>query len=383
MRPALRLAIVAGEASGDALGASVLAALRAQGIAVEVCAVGGERMAAFGVSSLFPLADIAVMGFGPVVARLPLLLRRIRQTAAAIVDFAPDIVLTIDAPDFCKRVARKVRAQAGHIPIVHWVCPSVWAWRPGRAPAMKPYIDEILCLLPFEPAALARLGGPEGVYIGHPLVEEMAEIAQADGAAKEALLLLPGSRRAEIARLLPLFLSASAGLGVRRVLPTLPMLEAQVRALCAGHPDVTIVVGEGAKRTAFAQAKLALAKSGTVTLELALGGIPMVTAYRVADWEAFIVRRLVSLPSAILPNLILGENVVPEFLQQAATAEALRAALGALLTDEAACARQRTAFERLRAYMHPPGMLPAAQKVVERLLYHARKAAGDTGRCLT
>ncbi|MCA1998834.1 MAG: lipid-A-disaccharide synthase, partial [Hyphomicrobiales bacterium] len=185
MRQPLRLAIVAGEASGDMLGASLLGALAARGVAVEAMGVGGPALTEAGLATLFPQSEIAVMGFGPVIRRLPLLIRRIRETAEAIVAARPDALVTIDAPDFSKRVARRVRKASPDIPTLHWVCPSVWAWRPGRAPAMRPYIDHILCLLPFEPEALHRLGGPEGHYVGHPLVERIAEMRPA-GAAEAA-----------------------------------------------------------------------------------------------------------------------------------------------------------------------------------------------------
>src|SRR5690606_3570402 len=143
---------------------------------IELCGVGDHGLPEAGLKPLFPQADIAVMGFGPVIARLPLLLRRMEDAARGVAAFKPDLLLTIDSPDFCLRVAKKVRARAPDIPIVHWVCPSVWAWRSGRARRMAPHVDRILALLPFEPAALARLHGPETVYVGHPLMERLGEL---------------------------------------------------------------------------------------------------------------------------------------------------------------------------------------------------------------
>jgi lipid-A-disaccharide synthase len=297
------------------------------------------------------------MGLGPVIRRLPLLMRRIRETAASIAAERPDILVTIDAPDFSKRVARRVRVLAPDIPIIHWVCPSVWAWRPGRAPAMRPYIDHVLCLLPFEPAALQRLSGPPGTYIGHPLIERIDEMRpgtdeeRRQRATDGPVLLLPGSRVSEIRRLLPLFLAATdQGLpkGTRRVIPTLPHLEALVKAE-VGARDIAIVTGEAAKYAAFRSARAALAASGTVTLELALAGIPIIAAYRVAAWEAFIA-----------PNLVLGENLVPEFIQEAATADNLRAALLPLLSGAPEASRQRDGFIRLEALMREDGLSPSA-----------------------
>lgn len=369
----LRIAIVAGEASGDELGASLLKALAERGILVEARGVGGPVLKAAGLESLFDQADIAVMGFGPVIRRLPLLMRRIRETAESIIEWQPDLVLTIDSPDFCKRVARRIRAGAPAIPIVHWVCPSVWAWRPGRAPAMKPYIDDILCLLPFEPAALARLGGPVGHYVGHPLIERLGEYRPRDQAevalraetGRGLALLLPGSRHAELHHLLPVFFETVRETlrqrpGLRWLLPTLKRLEPEVRSQVeAANLPIEVVADDEAKRAAFRQARVALAASGTVTLELALAGIPTVAAYRVAGWEAFIARRLIKVPSVILPNLILDERAVPEFLQEEALASRLVPAVLALVDDMPARAAQIEALSRLEKRMRDDGAGPS------------------------
>jgi lipid-A-disaccharide synthase len=371
----LRIAIVAGEASGDQLGASFIRALRARGLDVELLGVGGPEMSGEGMTSLFPQSDIAVMGLGPVIRRLPLLIRRIRETADFLVREKPDLLLTIDSPDFTKRVAKRVRAAAPEVPILHWVCPSVWAWRPGRAPAMRPYIDHVLCLLPFEPAALERLKGPKGSFIGHPLIERAHDLRPQDDMAaaaratseKPTVLILPGSRNSEIKHLLADFLAAidRAGLDdADLVLPTLPHIEARVREIvsASGLP-VRVIVGEAAKREAMRLARVALAASGTVTLELAVAQIPMITAYRMANWEAFIARRLVTASSAILPNLILSENIVPEFLQEAATPDALAAALLEIIPDGDARARQLDAFYRLDTIMRSDGVSPSSHAV--------------------
>jgi lipid-A-disaccharide synthase len=388
----LRLAIVAGEASGDELGASLLRALRARGIAFEAKGVGGPALAGEGLLTLFPQSDIAVMGFGPVIRRLPLILRRIRESVDAIIAGEPDILLTIDAADFSKRVAKRVRARAPGIPTIHWVCPSVWAWRPGRAPAMKPYIDHILCLLPFEPAALDRLRGPRGHYVGHPLIERLARMRPRDGdeAARRAdarapeLLLLPGSRMSEVRRLLPVFLAAARVVlgdapGARFIIPTLdhvePLVRDIVRRAGEGVP-VEVVTGEEAKYAAFRRARAALAASGTVTLELALAQVPMIAAYRVAGWEAAIARRLVRVPSVILPNIILDAKPVPEFLQDRASPEKLGPALSALVTGEAARQRQIRAFQQLERVMRAKSEAPSARAA--SLLLDVLAKARDT-----
>lgn len=378
MRP-FRLAIIAGETSGDALALRFLAQLRRRLGEREIvlCGVGDHGLPEAGLQTLFPQADIAVMGFGPVIARLPLLLRRMEDAARGIVAFEPDLLLTIDSPDFCLRVARKVRARAPTIPIVHWVCPSVWAWRSGRARKMAPHVDRILALLPFEPEALARLQGPETVYVGHPLMERLAEFRpgtaqerqQREEAMRPLVLVLPGSRRSEIQHLMPVFDAAVAKVaasvpGARFVLPAVTRLQPMIEAASGQWPvKPEIVTGEAAKLTAFRHARAALAASGTVTLELALSQVPTVAAYRGAAWEAVLARKLVKLPSVILPNLILGRNVVPEFIQEEATAEALSRHLLAALAEGPARGAQLQGFAEVETIMRSAGESPAANAV--------------------
>lgn len=381
MRP-FRLAIIAGEASGDALALRFLAALRERmgDRPIELCGVGDHGLPEAGLKPLFPQADIAVMGFGPVIARLPLLLRRMEDAARGVAEFQPDLLLTIDSPDFCLRVAKKVRARAPAIPIVHWVCPSVWAWRSGRARRMVPHIDRILALLPFEPAALARLQGPETIYVGHPLMERLVELRpdaaeqrRRDDAEQPQVLVLPGSRRSEIHHLMPVFGEAVAKVaaavpGARFVLPAVQRLQPMI-AEAAAHWSVKpeIVTGDAAKLAAFRGARAALAASGTVTLELALSQIPTVAAYRGAGWEAFLARRLVKLPSVILPNLILDRSVVPEFIQEEATADALSSHLLAAMAAGEKRQEQLDGFAEVETIMRSAGPSPAANAVAAAL----------------
>lgn len=390
-----RLAIVAGEASGDALALRFLEALRRRLAPREVIVtgVGGEALIAAGLTPIFPQADIAVMGFGPVVARLPLLLRRMEDAARGITRFAPDLLLTIDAPDFGLRVAKKVRARAPDIAIAHWVCPSVWAWRSGRARRMKPHVDRILALLPFEPAALERLQGPPTIYVGHPLIERLdelrpdaAESARRADAASPVVLVLPGSRRSEIRHLMPVFGDAVARVAARLpaahfVLPAVADLHDEIAQAASGwahRPE--IVTGEAAKLTAFRSARAALAASGTVTLELALAQVPTVAAYRGAGWEAAIARRLIKLPSVILPNLILGRSVVPEFIQEDATAQTLADRLEAALAEGEDRERQLAGFAEVEAIMRSAGESPAANAVEAALaLVASRGPRGPRG----
>lgn len=363
----LSIHLVAAEESGDALGAALARALVArEGGALKLAGVGGRAMAAAGISSPFLIDDLSIVGLTAIPRRLPMILRRIRETADAIIAAAPDALVIIDSPDFTHRVARRVRARAPMIPIVDYVSPSVWAWRPGRARAMRAYVDCVLAILPFEPAAHARLGGPSCIYVGHPLIERLSELRpNADEALRRSadpplVLVLPGSRSSEIRRLLSIFGAAMARVSARigpmdLVLPTMPHLAAAVRAGVAGWPVTPRIVVEPAEKwAAFRTARAALAASGTVTLELALAGVPTVAAYRLTLVEEVIARLAgISrrLTSVILANLVMGENVVPEFLQRDCVPERIADALTPLFSDTPERLRQIDAFARLDRIM--------------------------------
>jgi lipid-A-disaccharide synthase len=325
------------------------------------------------------MSDISVMGLTPVLARLPTLLARIAGTARAVVAAQPDCLVLIDAPDFTHRVARKVRRAVPGLPIVDYVSPTVWAWRPGRAQAMRAYVDCVLALLPFEPEAHARLGGPRCVYVGHPLVERLDELTPVPRGERPLLLVLPGSRRAEIARMTPLYGEALALLMRGRddldvAIPVAPEMGAPLEAALRGWPLAPRLIGQNEKLAAFRQARAALVTSGAATLELALAGAPMIVAYRVSGPES-LLRFLVTAPSIVLPNLIAGDNAVPEFVQEAATPAALAGALATLLDDCEARAAQRAAFERVRARLLEAGTTPSARAAAIVLDYAARGSA--------
>jgi len=372
-----RIFLVAGEASGDQLGAALMRALRAARPETVFAGVGGEAMAREGLVSLFPLEDIAVMGLIPVLARLPRLLRRIAQTARAVIDQAPDCLVIIDAPDFTHRVARRVRAARPDLPIVDYVSPTVWAWRPGRASAMRDYVDCLLALLPFEPQAHVRLGGPRCVYVGHPLVERLDELArplQERGA--RSLLVLPGSRQAEVRRMTPIYGDALELLLRERAdfevaIPVAPNVEKTLLRELRGWPLTPRLIGQAEKFAAFRNARAALVTSGVATLELALAGVPMVVAYKVSRAES-LLRFLVKVESIVLPNLIIGENIVPEFLQEAATPRALAEALRPLLRESAAREAQLAAFRRVRERLLETGRTPSARAADIILEYASR-----------
>ena len=378
----LTIMLVACEESGDRLGAALMRALKkSTGGAVRFVGVGGHDMAVEGLSSLFLIDDLAIIGLGGIFRQLPTILRRIRETAQAVVDLRPDVLVIIDSPEFTHRVARRVRAVAPSIPIVDYVSPSVWAWRPWRARSMRSYIDHVLALLPFEPRVYEQLGGPPCTYVGHPLVERLDELRPNE---KEALrrfatppvvVVLPGSRSMEIRRLLATFGDAIALAQARYgplevVLPTLPHLADRVHEATKGWPlQPQIVVTADEKYAAFRVARAALAKSGTVTLELALSGVPTVAAYKTSLLEEAIVRLTFSINTVILTNLVLGENVVPEFLQRACRPQPLAEGLLSLLGDTPERRRQIDAFARLDAIMEIGQRIPSesAAEVVLRL----------------
>jgi lipid-A-disaccharide synthase len=365
--------LVAGEESGDALGGALARALSRHG--AKLSGVGGRAMAAAGITSPFAIEELSILGFSAIPRRLPTILRRITETVAAVVAARPDALVLIDSPDFTHRVARRVRRAAPSIPILDYVSPSVWAWRPWRARAMRRYVDCVLAILPFEPAAYIRLGGPPCLYVGHPLAERVAELRpntnekQRRDADPPLLLVLPGSRASEIRRLLAIFGTALARLAERigpfdLVLPTMPHLFAQVSEGVAGWPiQPRLVVDPAEKWAAFRSARAALAASGTVTLELALSGVPTIGAYRVSLIEEAVGRlmRLPDLSTIILANLVIGEKVVPEFLQRDCTPEKLADALGALVLDTAERARQIEAFKRLDTTMAIGSASPSSQ----------------------
>ncbi|HKA73148.1 MAG TPA: lipid-A-disaccharide synthase [Xanthobacteraceae bacterium] len=363
--------LLAGETSGDVLGAGLMRALaRRHGGAASFRGVGGPRMTEAGLASLYPAHELTSIGFVPLIARLPNLVRRFRQTVAAIVAAPPDVVILIDVPDFSLRVARAVRRRLPDVPIVKYVSPTVWVWRSGRARAMRRSIDRILAVFPFEPEVHRRLGGPPCVYVGHPLLAQLGELRPSPeeerGRGETPLVLaLPGSRRQEIRRLGPVFGSALEQVSKQQgpfevVLPTLPQLADEITAVTAQWAiRPRIVVSEADKHAAFRRAKAALAASGTVTLELALSGIPHVAAYRISLVEGMIARMVLDVPSVILANLVLGELVVPEFLQTQCTAANLARALADVLDDTPARQRQQDAFRRLDTILGSGDAVPS------------------------
>lgn len=373
-----KLAVIAGEVSGDLLGADLVRALRARsGHDIDLVGVGGDALEAEGLESLFDYSELSIMGFTQVLARLPKLIMRIRQTAKAIIAARPDALLIIDSPDFTHRVARKVRAALPDLPVINYVCPSVWAWKPERAPRMRAYVDHVLAVLPFEPEAMRRLKGPPTTYVGHRLASDANVLAvrasrqqrltgSRDGRVS-ACLLLPGSRSSEVGRLLPTFALVVEELanrhpGIRFLLPTVARQEKLVREITASWPvQPEITLGASEKWAAFDRADAALAASGTVILELALAGVPVVSTYD-ADFLVKFLHKRIKIWSGALPNLIADFPIVPEYFNESIRPGALTrwverlsapTAQRASMLDGYALVQQRMATSR------PPGDMAA------------------------
>lgn len=379
----LKIAIVAGEESGDLLGADLIAALRVKaGREIKLVGLGGRHLQALGLNPPFDASEIALMGFSAVLAGLPRLMSRINQIAKLITTEKPDCLITIDSPDFSLRVAKKVRAANPEIPIIHYVCPSVWAWRPGRAPAMRPYVDHILCILPFESQELERLGGPQGTYVGHRLSHDAGVLrAAAEQAAprnlgedrEKTLLLLPGSRRGEVRKLLEPFgetvsLLAGRGHRMRLLLPTVPHVAEFVRTTVFSWPQQPEIILDPARKwQAFGEADAALIASGTVSLELALSGVPMVSTYKL-DPVAKLLQKLITTWSALLPNLIADRALVTEFYDIYVRPQNLARQVEALWSDSGLRAWQKDGFAEVRRRMatdRPAGEIAAGVVMAE------------------
>lgn len=393
----LTIFIIAGEHSGDALGGKLMQALRvASARPIKFAGVGGEDMKRAGLASLFPIEDVAVMGPLSILPRLPRIVRRVHQTVRATLDAKPDLVVIIDSPEFTHPIARRIRRHAPHIPIVDYVSPSVWAWRPGRARRMRGYIDEVLALLPFEPGAHRRLGGPPCTYVGHPLIERIDEIRTADAAGlakrlgldlgQPVLLVLPGSRRSEVERLIDVF-----GETVHRLSKAHQTLAVVIPAVQHVAPLIAertrdwvvkpiLVDGVEDKFAAMKLARAALAASGTVTLELALANLPMVVGYKVDVIAAPFLRRLITSRTVVLANLVLDENSFPEFMQERCNAVALAAAVSPLLSDTPERHKQLDALALVPQRVKLDAGNPSEAAALATLAVLARYSAGKSRR---
>jgi lipid-A-disaccharide synthase len=374
--------IVAGEPSGDALGAALIAALRRRtGEGLRVAGIGGEAMRHEGVESLVPISDLAVMGVAEVLPRAPLILRRVRETVAAIRRLRPDAVVTIDSSGFSWRIAHQLRWRGETLPLVHYVAPMVWAWRAGRARRMARWYDHLLALLPFEPPYFEKVG-LGCTYVGHPVLESGADRGDAGrfrkthGLSPDELLIavLPGSRNGEVRRLLPIFGAALQRLQqkvgpFRVVAPTVPIVAGAVADAARDWPgDPILVQRPEDKYDAFAASRAALAASGTVALELAMARLPMVVGYRLNPLTEKLLDRVLKVKQVNLVNLLLGETLVPELLGPDCTPQRAAAALAELIGDERVRSRHREGYDRAMRCLDTGGISPslrAADRILE------------------
>lgn len=384
----MKVFVVAGESSGDALGGALMEGLKQLRPDVFFQGVGGPLMQAHGLISLFPMEELSVMGLAEVLPKYRQLKRRIRETADAIVGARPDVVITIDSPDFCLRVLKQARAALPELRTVHYVAPSVWAWRPKRAQKMAPLVDQVLALLPFEPPYM-EAAGMRCDFVGHPVTTQpVASDAQA-AAFRDAhgieqdgplALVLPGSRKGEVARLGPIFTETIARVSrecpdLRVVIPTVAARADEIRALTVDWEKAPIILDASAtdpseKRAAFKAADVALAASGTVSLELAAAGTPMVIGYRLNALSEALIARMLKVSTLTLVNLVSQCNAVPEFLRSECVPERLSPALTELIISPQARAAQSEAMEltmdRLGRGGEAPG-LRAARAVLDGL----------------
>jgi lipid-A-disaccharide synthase len=385
----LRLFLIAGEHSGDALGAKLISALRQRaGSRLTLAGVGGAEMEQEGFVSDFPMSDVTVMGPLSILRHLPRIMKRVYGTVDRAIRFDPHAVVIIDSPEFTHPIAKRIRKRRPDIPIVDYVSPTVWAWRPGRAAKMRHYVDHILGLLPFEPAAHERLGGPPCTYVGHSLIERLDWLRELDPEPlrarlgldpnRPAVVVLPGSRSSEVGRLMEPFgdtlrLLCERGPAPQVLLPCVPHVRALIEQKRKSWPVAAHILDDPEdKFRAFKLARAALAASGTVTLELALAGTPMVVAYRVDVIASPILRRLITAPTTVLANLVLGENAFPEFHQEKSTPENLARALAPLLSDTPERRAQLASLARIPDLMRIEGGKEPSEAAADIVLTYGR-----------
>jgi lipid-A-disaccharide synthase len=368
------LYLVAGEASGDILGARLMAALAARHPGLRFAGIGGARMQAEGLVSLFPMEELSLMGLAEVLPSLARLIRRLGETEADIAAKRPAALVTIDAPSFTLRLAGRVRPKG--VRVIHYVAPQVWAWRPWRVKRIARVVDRLLCLLPFEPAFFSG-AGIDARFVGHPILEgavagDAAAFRARHGLGQERRILavMPGSRGGELARHLPVFGEAIARLRaqVPALAPVALSLPRHEPRMTAAWPEVPVLTADAEKRDALAAASAALVKSGTSSLEVALAGVPQVVAYRVNPLTAAIIRRIVTVRHASLVNILAATPAIPELLQENCTGERLAAALLPLLAGGAEAAAQRQAYAEARAALSPAGGLTPSGAAAEAIL---------------
>lgn len=374
IQSAKHVVIVAGETSGDALGADLMQALQQQQAHLLVSGVGGPKMQAQGLTSLFPMSEIALMGLKEILPKLPKLFKLVDATVAHIVQAKPDVLVLIDSPEFNHRVAKRVKKQRPELPIICYVAPQIWAWRRGRAKKMRAYFDAVMAFLPFEPEIFAANNGPPCHFVGHPIIDRLQQLEPLPDFRKKhklkakdmVLSVLPGSRFSEIKVLVKVFGQVVGRLAqqqpdLKLAIPVLPHTKELVATLTSDWPITPILIDDEAEKiAAFKTSRAALASCGTATLELGLAGLPTIAAYHMGWFGDFAVR-IMRVPSTVLTNLILDKPVMQEFLQSRCTAEAITPALSTLLNDDAENEKCRQALAELLPALNYQGQPPAQQ----------------------
>lgn len=380
----IKIGIIAGEESGDQLGADLIKELRSfyKDATVTIVGVGGKALEKQGLKSIFAMSEISIIGIAEVLKKIPKLLYYIHKTSQYLLSENIDSLIIIDSPDFTHRVAKKVKKAKKNLPIIQYIAPSVWAWRSQRATKIKTYIDELLTILPFEPKLFKKLKGPKATYVGHNLINN-CNIKKAYEAQNNKhrsdfieLLLLPGSRKSEVKKLATMFSATAKILKISKpklkvTIVTLPHLENLVKNLISELP-CNIITDETEKWNAFAKADIALAANGTVSLELALCNIPMILAYRLDIFANYFIKPFLKIWSAALPNIILNKAFIPEFYNEYASAIVLAKQLEYLLDSKYATQAQIHNFNELRKIMQtsvPPGKL-AAIRVAQHINFY-------------
>ncbi len=387
----MKVFIIAGEPSGDALGGALMDGLRKEGAGAQYAGIGGPVMQAHGLDSLFAMEELSVMGLAEVLPKLRGLFRRRDEAVAACLAFAPDVLITIDSPDFCLRVARKLKVARPDLKTIHYVAPTVWAWRPKRVERMRGVIDHVLALLPFEPPYM-EAAGMSCDFVGHPITTEpVANAREATLFRREnglgqapVILALPGSRRGEVSRLMEPFGAALEGViaqhpEARVVLPAAAPVAGQVIARAASWPGAPVILDPrgkspeqavARKRAAFRAADVALAASGTVSLELAASDTPMVIAYDMNWVSRQMLKRMLKIDTVTLVNLVSQTRAVPEYLGDACVPADIATAVTLLLEDPSARKAQLAAFGTVMEALGRGGEAPgrrAARSVLAQL----------------
>ncbi len=369
---ALRVFIIAAEESGDRLGSAIIKGLVDAKPDIAIAGIGGTGMRSAGLKeSLFPMTELSLMGIAEIVPKIPHMLKRINQTVEAIETLQPDVVITIDGPEFCFRVQKKLQKLENRPKQVHVVAPSVWAWRPGRAEHIAQFLDAIICLFPFEPPYFER-EGMDAFYMGHPFLESLSQMpdkaqsrhALGLSANETAIGVYCGSRTQEVKKHSDIFLQSlkrleetHPGKSLQLIFPTLPHLVETLKAKAEDFKfknDPVFVTNQAEKKAIFKGLDMAVAVSGTVGLELALSGVPHIIGYKLNKLSYQIIKRLVRIDHAHLANIMLGNEVVPEYLQDECNSDNLYKGLERLLMQPDVAAKQKEGFERLIHILQTP-----------------------------